>query len=170
MTSDSSDFVLLASFLQNKQSEKQNATLRLIHDIVQGTEKDKSLLTKDLELSVTELKDKQLDDLKLLWAQTHYPNQTISHMVKIHNSYTEELIVIENLRLIACAEHIKQRKENSANPHDITAESLGINTTRRPVKKLPPTHITSEIGANFGVDPPDRKNPFPTSPVPHSSQ
>ena len=153
MTSDSSDFVLLASFLQNKQSEKQNATLRLIHDIVQGTEKDKSLLTKDLELSVTELKDKQLDDLKSLWAQTHYPNQTISHMVKIHNSYTEELVVIENLRLIACAEHIKQRKDNSANPHDITAESLGINTTRRPVKKLPPTHITSETGANFGVDP-----------------
>ena len=55
MTSDSSDFVLLASFLQNKQSEKQNATLRLIHDIVEGTKKDKSLLTNELELSVTEL-------------------------------------------------------------------------------------------------------------------
>ena len=153
MAHDSSDFVLLASFLANKQSEKQNSTLRLIHDIVQGTEKDKSLLTKDLELSVTEVKDKQLDELKALWSQTNYPTQTISHMVKLHNSYLEELMVIENLRLFACAEHIKARKENSQNPNSVTAESLGINTTRRPVKKLPPTHITSETGANFGLDP-----------------
>ena len=58
MSQDSADFALLASFLANKQSEKQNQILRLIHDIVQGTEEDKSKLTKDLELSVTELKDK----------------------------------------------------------------------------------------------------------------
>ena len=84
MSHDSSDFVLLASFLANKQSEKQNSTLRLLHDIVQGTEKDKSLLTKD----------KQLDELKVLWSQTNYPTQTISHMVKLHNSYLEKLITI----------------------------------------------------------------------------
>ena len=47
MSQDSADFALLASFLANKQSEKQNQTLRLIHDIVQGTETDKSKLTKD---------------------------------------------------------------------------------------------------------------------------
>ena len=89
MSQDSADFALLASFLANKQSEKQNQTLRLIHDIVQGTETDKSKLTKDLELSVTELKDKQLQDLRMLWAKTSYPKQTISHMVKMHNTYTE---------------------------------------------------------------------------------
>ena len=42
MTQDSADFALLASFLANKQSEKQNQTLRLIHDIVTGSETDKS--------------------------------------------------------------------------------------------------------------------------------
>ena len=44
-------------------------------------------------------------------------------------------------------------KSHAANPHDVNAESLGINTSRRPPKRLPPTHLTSESGANFGIDP-----------------
>ena len=111
MTQDSADFALLASFLANKQSEKQNQTLRLIHDIVTGSEKDKSKLTKDLELSVTELKDKQLQDLRILWSRTSYPKQTISHMVKMHYTYTEEMHRQENVRLNTCAEHIRKRKK-----------------------------------------------------------
>ena len=50
MSQDSADFALLASFLANKQSEKQNQTLRLIHDIVQGTETDKSKLKSHIKL------------------------------------------------------------------------------------------------------------------------
>ena len=128
--------VLLSSFLHNEQQEKQNSTLRIIHDILTGTQQDKSLLTKDLELSLSELKEKQLDELKTLWGNTVYPSQTISHMIKLHSSYTDELIVTENLRLIECAEYIKYEKANSLNPSDVNAESLGINTSLRPAKKL----------------------------------
>ena len=39
------------------------------------------------------------------------------------------------------------------NPQNVNAESLGINTSRRPAKRLPPTHLTSESGANFGINP-----------------
>ena len=56
MAAINSDLVLLSSFLQNQNAEKQNKTLRLIHDIVTGAQQDKSLLTKDLELSLSELK------------------------------------------------------------------------------------------------------------------
>ena len=154
MTQDSADFALLASFLANKQSEKQNQTLRLIHDIVTGSETDKSKLTKDLELSVTELKEKHLEDLRILWSKTSYPKQTVSHMVKMHNTYTEEMHRQENVRLNTCAAHIRHKKEmTGGNPNDINAESLGINTSRRPIKRLPPTHIKAESGAHYGVDP-----------------
>ena len=44
-------------------------------------------------------------------------------------------------------------KSVNANPNDVNAESLGINTSCRPAKRLPPTHLTSESGANFGIDP-----------------
>ena len=153
MANGTSDLVLLSSCMQNQQAEKQNTTLRLIHDIITGTQQDKSLLTKDLELSLSELKEKQLDELKALWGDTAYPSQTISHMIKLHSSYTDELVVTENLHLIACAEHIRYMKSQSANPQDITAETLGINTSRRPAKRLPPTHLTCESGANFRIDP-----------------
>ena len=152
MATNNSDLVLLASFMQNQQSEKQNSTLRLIHDIVTGIQPDKSLLTKDLELSLSELKERQLDDLKSIWGETQYPSQTISHMIKLHSSYTDELLVTENLRIIECSEHIKVMKSQSANPQNVNAESLGINTSRRPAKRSPPTHLTSENGANFGID------------------
>ena len=59
----------------------------------------------------------------------------------------------ENLRLIQCAEFIKQEKNNANTPSDVNAESLGLNTSRRPPKKLPPTHIRMESGANYGIDP-----------------
>ena len=52
-------------------------------------------------------------------------------MIKLHSSYTDELIVTENCRIIACSDHIKGR----------------------PAKRLPPTHLTSESGTNFGIDP-----------------
>ena len=79
-------------------------------------------------------------------------------MIKLHSSYTDELIVTENLRLIECAEYIKYEKSTSINPSEINAESLGINTSRRPAKKLPPTNVTSESGANYGIDPQTGKN------------
>ena len=74
MANGNSELVLLSSFMQNQQAEKQNTTLRLIHDIITGTQQDKSLLTKDLELSLSELKEKQLDELKALWGDTAYPS------------------------------------------------------------------------------------------------
>jgi hypothetical protein len=78
-------------------------------------------------------------------------------MIKLHSSYTDELVVTENLRIIECSEHIKIMKSQSGNPQDVNAESLGINTSRRPEKRLPPTHLTSESGANFGIDPQTEK-------------
>ena len=100
-----SDLVLLASFLQNQQQEKANKSFRLVHDLFNG-KGDPSLLTKNLELSLSELKDAQLENLRDVWHHTVYPSQ-----------------------------------------------SLGINTTRRPAKRLPPTHVTVETGANYGIDP-----------------
>ena len=61
------DFILLSSFLQNEQVEKNNATLRNIHALLTGKSSDNSILTKNLELSVSELKERQLDLLKTLW-------------------------------------------------------------------------------------------------------
>ena len=57
-----SDLVLHASFLQNRQQEKSNKSFRLVQDLLSG-KGDASLRTKNLELSLTELKDAQLDDL-----------------------------------------------------------------------------------------------------------
>ena len=129
----SNDLVLLSSFLQNQQQEKNNETLRNIHQILTG----KSLLTQKLELSPSELKEQQLSDLKLLWQDTPYPAQTIGHMARIHSAYTDELLQQENIRLIQCSEFIRDEKANSATPQDVTAESLGLNTSRRPPKRLP---------------------------------
>ena len=50
MASDTSDFVLLASYLQNQKAEKKNnRQFRLLNDIIEGTQK-KSELKKNLEL------------------------------------------------------------------------------------------------------------------------
>ena len=94
-----------------------------------------------------------MDDLKTLWQDTPFPSQTIAHMVRIHAAYTDELISQENLRLIQCSEFIRDEKNNSVTPQDINAESLGLNISRHPPKKLPPTHIRVECGANYGIDP-----------------
>ena len=72
-------------------------------------------------------------------------------MIKLHSAYTDELIVQENMRLIECAEFIKHEKQISATPSDVNAESLGLNTSRRPPKGLPPTHVRTESGVNYGV-------------------
>ena len=150
---NNTNLILLSSFLQNEQVEKNNSTLRNIHDLLTGASSDNSILTKNLELSVSELKEAQLDNLKTLWSNTAFPSQTISHMVRIYSAYTDELIMQENLRLIQCAEFIKQEKNNANTPSDVNAESLELNTSRRPPKKLPPTHIRMESGANYGIDP-----------------
>ena len=112
-----------------------------------------SLLTIFLELSASELKEQQLSDLKLLWSDTPFHAQTIGHMVRIHSAYTDELMQQENVRLIQCAEFIRDEKANSATTQDVTAKSLGLNTSRRPPKRLPPHFIKVESGANFGIDP-----------------
>ena len=94
---DNNDLILLSSFLQNEQVEKNNATLRNIHQLLTGASTDYSILTKNLELSVSELKERQLDNLKTLWNDTAFPSQTISLMVRIHSAYTDKLILQENL-------------------------------------------------------------------------
>ena len=157
MANSNNDLILLSSFLQNEQVEKNNSTLRNIHDLLTGKTNDNSILTKNLELSLSELKERQLDLLKTLWSNTVYPSQTISHMIRLQSAYTDELIVQENLRLIQCAEFIKEEKQSSANPSEVNAESLGLNTSRRPPKRLPPTHVRMESGANYGIDRPNRK-------------
>jgi hypothetical protein len=101
--------VLLASFLQNQQQEKANKSFRLVHDLFNG-KGNSSLLTKNLELSLSELKDAQLDNLRDLWHHTVYPSLTIADFIKYHNAYTEDLIDLENKRLQACANYIKEEK------------------------------------------------------------
>ena len=59
----SNDLVLLSSFLQNQQQEKNNETLTNIHQILTGKSTDTSLLTRNLELSMSELKEQQLSYL-----------------------------------------------------------------------------------------------------------
>ena len=145
------DFVLLASYLTNQQSEKQNKTIRLLHDVLKGN-KPSSDLNKNLELSITELKDLQLSEIKLLWAETTFPKQDVAHMIKVHNTFVNEAIEIENKRISDQAEHIRSEKILQR-PTDVNAESLGISMSRRPLKKLPATHYTAENGASYGIDP-----------------
>ena len=142
--SASSDLVLYASFLQNRQQEKSNKSFRLVQDLLTG-KGDASLLTKNLELSLTELKDAQLDDLRDLWNNTSYPSLTIADFIKYHNVYTAELIELENKRLLANSNYwIDEKNRAGANQLYVTAESLGLNNSRRPPKRLPPTHVTKE--------------------------
>jgi hypothetical protein len=153
--SASKDLVLYASFLQNKQQEQSNRNFRLVQDLFTG-KGDVSLLTKNLELSLTELKNAQLDDLRELWSNTVYPSLTVADFIKYHNVYTEELIDLENRRLLSNSTYLSNEKAAAGVNHaDVTADSLGLNNTRRPPKKLPPTHIITETGATFGIDPCD---------------
>ena len=153
--SASKDLVLYASFLQNKQQEQSNRNFRLVQDLFTG-KGDVSLLTKNLELSLTELKNAQLDDLRDLWSNTVYPSLTVADFIKYHNVYTEELIDLENKRLLSNSTYLLDEKAAAGVNHsDVTAESLGLNNTRRPPKRLPPTHVIMETGATFGIDPCD---------------
>ena len=104
----SNDLILLSSFLQNQQQERNNETLRNIHQFLTGATQDTTLLTKNLELSATELEEKQLSDLKFLWSSTPFP--AIGHMVRLHAAYTDELLQQENVRLLQCAELFKIKK------------------------------------------------------------
>ena len=85
-----SDLVLYASFLQNRQQEKSNKNFRLIKDLISGTG-DPTALTKNLELSLTELKDAQLASLRELWEETSYPSLQVADYIRYHVMYTEEL-------------------------------------------------------------------------------
>ena len=104
-----SDLVLYASFLQNRQQEKSNKNFWLVHDLFNGTG-DASLITKNLELSLTELKDAQLQDLRELWDNTSFSALTIADFIKYHNAYTEELIELENKRLLANSNYLIDEK------------------------------------------------------------
>ena len=95
-----SDLVLYASFLQNRQQEKSNKNFRLVQDLLAGTG-DPLALTKNLELSLTELKDTQLASFRQLWEETSYPALTIADFIRYHVMYTEELWELENKRLLA---------------------------------------------------------------------
>ena len=149
------DLVLYASFLQNRQQEKSNKNFRLVQELLTGNG-DPTALTKNLELSLTELKDKQLASLRQLWVETSYPALTIADFIRYHVMYLDELCELENKRLLANSNFLMDEKHRAGhNHHDVTAESLGLNNSRRPPTKLPPTHVTKETGANFGIDPSD---------------
>ena len=150
-----SDLVLYASFLQNRQQEKSNKNFRLIKDLISGTG-DPTALTKNLELSLTELKDAQLASLRELWEETSYPSLQVADYIRYHVMYTEELWELENKRLLANSNFLQDQKRQAGPDHaDVTSESLGLNNSRRPPKRLPPTHVTKETGANYGIDPSD---------------
>ena len=94
------DLVLYASFLQNRQQEKSNKNFRLVQELLTGNG-DPTALTKNLELSLTELKDKQLASLRQLWDETSYPALTIADFIRYHVMYLDELCELENKRLLA---------------------------------------------------------------------
>ena len=155
MAGAQSDLVLYASFLQNRQQEKSNKNFRLIKDLIAGTG-DPNALTKNLELSLSELKEAQLASLRELWEQTSYPALQIADYIRYHTMYSEEIQEMENKRLLANSNYLQEQKNLAGHDHsEVTAESLGLNNSRRPAKRLPPTHVTNETGANFGVDPSD---------------
>ena len=155
MAGAQTDLVLYASFLQNRQQEKSNKNFRLIKDLIEK-KGDASALTKNLELSLSELKEAQLSSLKDLWDQTSYPTLQISDHIRYHAMYSEEMQELENRRILANCLYLQDQKTLAGPDHaDVTAESLGLSNSRRPIKRLPPTHVTKESGANFGVDPSD---------------
>ena len=155
MAGAQTDLVLYASFLQNRQQEKSNKNFRLIKDLIAGTG-DPNALTKNLELSLSELKEAQLASLRELWEQTSYPALQIADYIRYHTMYSEEIQEMENKRLLANSNYLQEQKNLAGHDHsEVTAESLGLNNSRRPAKRLPPTHVTKETGANFGVDPSD---------------
>ena len=160
MTSNSSEFVLLASYLQNQQAEKHNRQFRLLNDVLEGKQ-NRTELKKNLELSTTELKDKQLDDIRKLWSDVTYPTCDVSHMISIHNEYVNEQQDLENKRIADQAEYI--RSETVLRPNlKVSAETLGISMARRPIKKLPANHYVSSNGATYGIDPHSgKKRKFP---------
>jgi hypothetical protein len=123
--SASRDLVLYASFLQNRQQEKSNKSFRLVQELLSG-KGDATLLTYNLELSITELKDAQLDDFRELWNNTTYPSLTISDFIKYHNVYTEELIDLENRRLLSNSNFVLDEKNRAGahGAHFVTAKSL----------------------------------------------
>ena len=63
MSDPQQNLVLYASFIQNRQQERTNKSFRLIKDLITN-KGDPEALTQNLELSQTELKEKQLTSLK----------------------------------------------------------------------------------------------------------
>ena len=152
MSDQQQNLVLYASFIQNRQQERTNKSFRLIKDLITN-KGDPEALTKNLELSQTELKEKQLTSLKQAWEETTYPALTISDFVRYHTMYQTELLDLENIRLLANNNYLLQKKQEAGpqRAHEVTPESLGLTNSRRPIPKLPPTHITKETGANYGI-------------------
>ena len=63
-----------------------------------------------VELSLSELKDAQLANLKKRWDETSYPALTIADFIRYHVMYTEELWELENKRLLAHANYLIEEK------------------------------------------------------------
>jgi hypothetical protein len=149
MAGAQSDLVLYASFLQNRQQEKSNENFRLIKDLL-ATTGNTTALNKNLELSLSELKEAQLTSLKDLWNKTSYPPLQISDYIRYHASYQEEMQDLENSRILANCQHLQEQKRLAGADHqDVTAESLGLNNSRRPIKRLPPTHVIKRVWSHL---------------------
>ena len=133
MAGAQSDLVLYASFLQNRLQEKSNKNFRLIKDLITGTGNPNDL-TKNLELSLSELKEAQLASLKELWDQTSYPTLQIADYIRYHTMYSEEMQEMENRRILANCLYLQEQKNLAGPDHsDVTAESLGLSNSRRPM-------------------------------------
>ena len=96
-----SDLVLYASFLQNRKSQTRTSDL----STTSSPRAQEMLLSSQTILNFP-LKDAQLQDLKELWDNTSFPALTIADFIKYHNVYTEELMELENKRLLANSNYL----------------------------------------------------------------
>ena len=130
-----------------------NNTLRHLTDILTGRSTDIDKLTHNIELSSLQHKDKQISDLQLAWDNVAFPTHGLSHMVKLHTDYLCELTEQENKRIQDVLYYVLETKRTSPNPQDITAQSIGVSSSRRPTKCLPQPSVTDQNGAHFGINP-----------------
>ena len=74
-------------------------------------------------------------------------------MVKLHTDYLRELNEAENKEIQDVLYYVSETKRTSPKPQDVTVESLGVSSSRRPPKRLPQPSITDQNGAHFGINP-----------------